>query len=460
MENMKILDNRYVKIVGIIFSVILFNLIVIMFPEFQIKTHVTLQYTVVADEIDTYQLFYSDGEAWSEEASIKQEYIEPEEKQTLTYSFPKTIKQIRIDLGNNKGEVLLSNISIKYMGKSVDLEDLVLNQNTQTSDISNISLVNDGIKVIRNDIDPYIVIDVPNEEWGKIDRQISVLFKIIICIGINAALAIFINKRRVVKGVVQEVYQNKELIWNLSKNDFKTKYAGSYLGITWAFVQPVVTVLVYWFVFQVGFRSGSVGDFPFVLWLVSGIVPWFFFSDALTNATNSMLEYSYLVKKVVFKISILPVVKIISALFVHIFFIGFTILLFSLYGYMPSLYMLQVIYYTFCMFILVLGISYATCSIVIFFKDLGQVINIFLQVGMWMTPIMWNYEMVGPQYQWILKLNPMYYIVQGYRDSFIEEIGFWHRFNQGIYFWIIAIGLFGVGTIIFKRLKVHFADVL
>ena len=77
-----------------------------------------------------------------------------------------------------------------------------------------------------------------------------------------------------------------------------------------------------------------------------------------------------------------------------------------------------------------------------------------------MTPIMWNYEMVGPQYQWILKLNPMYYIVQGYRDSFIEKVGFWHRFNQGIYFWIIAIGLFGVGTIIFKRLKVHFADVL
>ena len=353
MENMKILDNRYIKIVGIIFIVILFNLVVIMFPDFQIKTDVTLQYTVVANEIDTYQLFYSDGEAWSEEASIKEEYTKSQEKQTLIYSFPKTSKQIRIDLGNNKGEVLLSNISIKYMGQSINLENLVLNQDIQTSNIFNISLVNDGIKVMRNDIDPYIVIDVPSEKWAEIDKQISILFKIIICIGINSVLAIFIKKRRAVKGVVQEVYQNKELIWKLSKNDFKTKYAGSYLGITWAFVQPVVTVLVYWFVFQVGFRSGSVGDFPFVLWLVSGIVPWFFFSDALTNATNSMLEYSYLVKKVVFKISILPVVKMISALFVHIFFVGFTILLFSLYGYMPNLYMLQVIYYTFCMFILV-----------------------------------------------------------------------------------------------------------
>ena len=173
-----------------------------------------------------------------------------------------------------------------------------------------------------------------------------------------------------------------------------------------------------------------------------------------------MLEYSYLVKKVVFKISILPIVKIISALFVHAFFVCFTIFLFILYGYKPDIYTIQVIYYTVCMFVFVLGISYATCAIVIFFKDLGQIINIFLQVGMWMTPIMWKYDMVSEQYQWILKLNPMYYIVEGYRDSLIYHVGFWHRFNQTIYFWIVALGLFAIGAVIFKRLKVHFADVL
>ena len=102
---------------------------------------------------------------------------------------------------------------------------------------------------------------------------------------------------------------------------FKTKYAGSYLGIIWAFVQPVVTILLYWFVFQVGFRSRPLGDYPFVLWLTAGLVPWFFFSDAWNGATNSMLEYSFLVKKVVFDIGILPVIKIFSAFFVNIFFL-------------------------------------------------------------------------------------------------------------------------------------------
>ena len=110
-----------------------------------------------------------------------------------------------------------------------------------------------------------------------------------------------------------ELYKNRRLVFKLAKNDFKTKYAGSYLGIVWAFVQPIVTILVYWFVFSVGFRSGT-GDLgvPFVLYLVAGIVPWFFFQDALIGGTNSLLEYNYLVKKVVFNISVLPVVKIIS----------------------------------------------------------------------------------------------------------------------------------------------------
>ena len=120
-----------------------------------------------------------------------------------------------------------------------------------------------------------------------------------------------------------ELYQNRKLVLSLAKNDFKTKYAGSYLGIVWAFIQPIVTILVYWFVFSVGLKAGTVSDYPFVLYLVSGIVPWFFFQDALNGGTNALIEYNYLVKKVVFKISILPIVKIISALFVHVFFVAF-----------------------------------------------------------------------------------------------------------------------------------------
>ena len=259
-----------------------------------------------------------------------------------------------------------------------------------------------------------------------------------------------------------ELYQNRKLVLSLAKNDFKTKYAGSYLGIVWAFIQPIVTILVYWFVFSVGLKAGTVLDSPFVLYLVSGIVPWFFFQDALNGGTNALIEYNYLVKKVVFKISILPIVKIISALFVHVFFVVFALILCACYGYTPSLYTLQIIYYSICTFLLVLGLVYATSAIVIFFRDLTQIISIFLQVGVWLTPIMWDINMLS-SHPWLIKLfklNPMYYVVTGYRDSMLGHVGIWNHASWTIYFWVVTILLFGLGSVIFKRLKPHFADVL
>ena len=262
-----------------------------------------------------------------------------------------------------------------------------------------------------------------------------------------------------------DIYKNRRLVAKLAKNDFKTRYAGSYLGIVWAFIQPVITILVYWFVFSVGFRSGT-GNLgvPFVLYLVAGIVPWFFFQDALIGGTNSLLEYNYLVKKVVFNISVLPVVKIISAMFVHAFFVLFTIILYAAYGKFPDFYYLQIIYYSVCVFILVLGLSYATSAIVIFFRDLTQIINIVLQVGVWLTPIMWIVEasplMGHPVIMKILKLNPMYYIVSGYRDALINKTAFWEYPGLTLWFWGITLFTLWAGTTVFKRLRVHFADVL
>ena len=260
-----------------------------------------------------------------------------------------------------------------------------------------------------------------------------------------------------------ELYQNRKLVLSLAKNDFKTKYAGSYLGIVWAFIQPIVTILVYWFVFSVGLKAGTVSDYPFVLYLVSGIVPWFFFQDALNGGTNALIEYNYLVKKVVFKISILPIVKIISALFVHVFFVAFALILCACYGYTPSLYTLQIIYYSICTFLLVLGLVYATSAIVIFFRDLTQIISIFLQVGVWLTPIMWIAEtsLQGHEtLQKILKLNPLYYVVSGYRDTFLMKSWFFEHAGWTVYFWVFTILCFLFGSWVFKRLRIHFADVL
>lgn len=268
--------------------------------------------------------------------------------------------------------------------------------------------------------------------------------------------------RRKLMNYIKEIISNRKLIANLSFNDFKTKYAGSFLGIVWAFIQPLITIFVYWFAFQVGLRSQDVGNFPFALWFMAGLIPWFFFSDGLNGGTNALIDYSYLVKKVVFNIDILPLVKVISAVFVHIFFIVFLLIMYALYGYYPDLYSLQILYYSLCLFLLVLGLSYITAPLVVFFRDLGQIVNIILQVGVWMTPILWNIDtmQVSDTIKKLLKLNPVYYIVQGYRDALINKAGFWEHPWLTLYFWLFTLLAFFIGTRLFKKLRLHFADVL
>lgn len=136
-------------------------------------------------------------------------------------------------------------------------------------------------------------------------------------------------------------------------------------------------------------------------------------------------------------------------------------MIYLIYGYPPSLYLLQLIYYSFCMFVLVLAMSYTLCSVVVFFRDLSQIVAIALQIGMWATPIMWSFTRVeGHKIAVLFKLNPLYYIVTGYRESLFDHRFFWQDTGMTIYFWAVTLLLFAFGTFVFKRLKPHFADVL
>ena len=278
----------------------------------------------------------------------------------------------------------------------------------------------------------------------------------------NVAGILMIWKANELLATPLDLWKSKTLIWSLSKNDFKTRFAGSYFGIFWAFVQPIVTICLYWFVFSLpGLRGTPVeGEIPFVLRLVAGLVPWFVFSEALTNGTNSLMEYSYLVKKVVFKINVLPVVKVMSASFIHFFFLAVTFVICTCMGYGPSLYLIQLPYYLICMWIFIIALVYATSAIVLFFRDLGQIINIFMQVFMWMTPIMWDEVMIPEKWRWIFHLNPMYYIINGYKESLLNHVWLWQHIDLTMYFWIVTGVLFLIGTTIFRRLQPHFADVL
>lgn len=293
-----------------------------------------------------------------------------------------------------------------------------------------------------------------NEKYKYVYSYLSILI-ILSCI-----ILIFTNTYKKIFAFLKDIIQGRKLIFELAKKDLQKRYLGSYLGVIWAFIQPVTTILIFWFVFEVGFKSAPVEDVPFILWLVCGMIPWFFFSDSLTSAMNSILENAYLVKKVVFRVSVLPIIRIISALFVHVFFVLIIFIMMLAYGYPLSIYNIQVVYYLVCIIALVLGLSWITSSLVIFLKDLGQIIGILIQFWFWLTPIFWSLKTIPGKYQFLLKLNPVYYIVKGYRDSFIDHVWFWNYYNQTVSFWVITISIFIIGALIFRKLRPHFADVL
>ena len=297
------------------------------------------------------------------------------------------------------------------------------------------------------------------------DPDTARLKKISGCLLLGAGVFLFTLFQDRVMALPVELYQNRRLIWRLSRNDFKKRYAGSYLGTIWAMVPPIVTVAMYWVVFDRIFGSGpqvtyTGGEVPYVLFLTAGLVPWFFFSDAVMGGMTSLMEYNYLVKKVVFKVSILPIIKVTAAMFVHIGFSVVLVLIAAFYGYTPTVYTLQLFYYTFCEYVFILGLSYATCAIVLFFRDLQNLVSIIMQVGMWATPILWNINTLREKYKLFIKLNPMTYIVEGYRSAVYEQQWFWEHFYSSTYFWIVTALLFVVSALIFKKLKPMFADVM
>ena len=254
---------------------------------------------------------------------------------------------------------------------------------------------------------------------------------------------------------------NCAFIMQFAMDDFKTKYAGSVLGFFWAFIQPIITVVIYWFIFQVGFKNGDVDGYPFILWLVSGLLPWFFVSDSITNAIPCFGEYSYLVKKVLFNINILPMARIVSTFFIQVFLILFTAVLFFLYGYAPAGRWLQLIYYIIVDKTVILWRTCILRHLFVCVFTTQSKLFIILQVIFWITPIVWQIGIFDERVQALLEYNPLFYVVRGYRDSFLGNKMFWqYGIGWNLYYWVIAIIFLAIGIFTFQRLKPHFADVL
>ncbi|MGD0464549.1 MAG: ABC transporter permease [Tepidisphaeraceae bacterium] len=259
----------------------------------------------------------------------------------------------------------------------------------------------------------------------------------------------------------REVLRSRRLIYELTRREFRSRYLGSAFGLTWAFIHPAVMMLIYWVVFRFALKSaGPVDGVPFVVWLLTGLVPWFFAAESIGAGSSIIIDNRFLVKKVVFRVSLLPVVRIFSMLPVHLFFVlGVSVVLLA-YGYYPNLQSLQVFYYLAAMMCLSLGFSLLMSALVPFLKDLSQVLQVLVQILFWLTPLVWPESNLPGKNRWMLELNPLNYIVRGYRESLARHVWIWQHPLASAYYWSVTAMFLVVGGIVFLRLQSHFADML
>lgn len=251
------------------------------------------------------------------------------------------------------------------------------------------------------------------------------------------------------------------MVFDLAKNDFRREYAGSVLGFAWAFIQPLMFIAVLYVVFTVGLRANPAGaEMPFVVYLTVGMICWMYFATNLASITGVFLSYSFLINKVNFRLSVLPLVKLLSSVPTHLVLVGVAVGLAWKEGFAPTLYTLQLGYYFLCLFCLLYGVGLAASAANLFVRDVQRGIAVVVQFGFWATPVFWNPSILPERFEFWVRLNPVWYLVDGYRDSIVSQIGFWEKPVAGLIFWA-TVGLFWVvAMVVYRRLKPHFAEVV
>ena len=174
---------------------------------------------------------------------------------------------------------------------------------------------------------------------------------------------------------IKTVIKNRKLIWQLGRNDFKNRFANTSLGAIWGFLQPFVFMITYAIVFQFILKTGSSGQYPYAVWFFPGMAMWQWMNDSILTASNSIRTYSYLVKKVVFPVDIIPTISIVASSFVGLFLIVLAVVICLIYGYLPNV--LTLIYVIISAYCFIIAFTRFTSAVTTVVPDFANLLGIY-----------------------------------------------------------------------------------
>lgn len=266
----------------------------------------------------------------------------------------------------------------------------------------------------------------------------------------------------IIKEIISEHIQNSEQTIKMARSDLVKTYRGAALGWAWAVIKPVVTIFVYWFAIAIGFRKGTpINGYPYFLWLISGLVPWFYMSEMLTQGADSMRKYSYLITKMHFPVSTIPTFVSISKLFVNLVLLAAMIIIFTFFGKFPTVYYLQIPLYILFSYIFFTLWALFSAPISCVSKDFSNLIKSFVFAIFWFSGVLFDPNNIkNAVLRKLIKLNPVTFLATGFRDAFINEKWFFDKPKELLAFLGITfiMGLLALWS--YKKLRKEIPDVL
>jgi lipopolysaccharide transport system permease protein len=248
-----------------------------------------------------------------------------------------------------------------------------------------------------------------------------------------------------------------ELLMNLTKREVKGRYSQSFFGVAWAIVQPLSAMIVFTIVFSRVAHMPSDGV-PYPIFAYAALVPFFFFSNSVSSGTLSLITYRNIVTKTYFPREIVPLSQVCSRLIdfaaASVFYAGFM----AYYRVPLGPWALMAPLFFALLMLFTIGFTLATSSINVFYRDVNPVVQIALQLWLYLTPVAYPLSATSPRLRWLFVLNPLTAIVEGFRSSLI--------FDRAPDWNIVSISaaitgvLFVSAFVMFKKMDKYFADVI
>ncbi len=264
-----------------------------------------------------------------------------------------------------------------------------------------------------------------------------------------------------IKEVIVDIIANRTILFQMARYDYKLENKDTYLGKMWAVFTPLLQIGTYWFVFGIGIRKGAdVDGFPFLAWLLAGLIPWFFLSGCITRGANSIYSKTGLVSKMQFSIATIPISKIVQELYG--FFVMVIIMLVGLFfmKIYPNIYWLNLIYYFVYAFTFMVSLALITSVFTMVARDFSKLLSSLIRLLFYFTPIIWEMDGMPVIYQKIMNYSPIYYVVKGFRESILYRQAFYDEWKLALIMWVVNIVLFLFGCTLQAKFKNKFIDLM